>query len=472
MKEASSGLLVVTVIAVLSIVTTALAAEPTQLDLGSGTCSPGTRQVVEVTLTPAPGASVGAVASDLTYDPARLTFVGVEAGATTAARHGACTGRSGATAGTARIGCFTEDPSFFAIPYEAGVAARVTFECSASASAGPAVIGNTPAAATVPPVTAVAPIAGANGVYTILPQPSDTPAGTPTESPTAFVLATLTPAPSPTSSATAAATPTPIPTITITPTSTVTPTGTPTNAPPCAGDCNRDGEVTIDELLTLVNIAQGNVDVSACRAGDTNGDGLITIDEVIAAVSNALYGCGVTPPTPLPTRTPTHTPPPTVTRIATATATATLTRTLAPTGTPTRLFTPTPTTNPRCVSIDGDWSGRETGSIRCSGGGQSETFPVDESGTVTITQSDCNVSYTIPGTDFTRSGTVDRSNIHLNGPCAELDVESCSVSSNVITANGTVQGNTIHLTGSCTVSGVCDGIRVSCSGSTTATLTR
>jgi len=49
--------------------------------------------------------------------------------------------------------------------------------------------------------------------------------------------------------------------------------------------------VTIDEIITLVNIALGNEETSSCEAGDRNGDGKITIDEILNAVSNALNGC-------------------------------------------------------------------------------------------------------------------------------------------------------------------------------------
>jgi endonuclease/exonuclease/phosphatase family metal-dependent hydrolase len=49
--------------------------------------------------------------------------------------------------------------------------------------------------------------------------------------------------------------------------------------------------VTIDELLTLVNVALGNPPGSTCEAGDRNQDGEITIDELVSAVSAALYGC-------------------------------------------------------------------------------------------------------------------------------------------------------------------------------------
>jgi hypothetical protein len=60
---------------------------------------------------------------------------------------------------------------------------------------------------------------------------------------------------------------------------------------PCAGDCNDDRSVTIDEILTMVNIALGNTPLGDCLAGDTNGDRQITIDEILTAVNNALNGC-------------------------------------------------------------------------------------------------------------------------------------------------------------------------------------
>jgi hypothetical protein len=59
----------------------------------------------------------------------------------------------------------------------------------------------------------------------------------------------------------------------------------------CVADCNGDGQVTVDELLTLVNIALGNADVSSCLVGDANHDCHITIDEILTAVNNALNGC-------------------------------------------------------------------------------------------------------------------------------------------------------------------------------------
>lgn len=79
------------------------------------------------------------------------------------------------------------------------------------------------------------------------------------------------------------------PTVTATPTQTPAPTSTPV---PCVGNCNGDSSVTVDELLTMVNIALGNASVSTCSAGDPNHDDHITVDEILTAVNNALNGCG------------------------------------------------------------------------------------------------------------------------------------------------------------------------------------
>lgn len=72
-------------------------------------------------------------------------------------------------------------------------------------------------------------------------------------------------------------------------TPTVTPTATPEAA--CPGDCNGDGEVSIGELISGVNISLGAAAVETCRACDTDGDGDVSIAELIAAVTRALNGC-------------------------------------------------------------------------------------------------------------------------------------------------------------------------------------
>jgi len=69
---------------------------------------------------------------------------------------------------------------------------------------------------------------------------------------------------------------------------------------PCIGDCNGDGQVTINELLTMVNIALGLAPCSDCIGVHCP----VTIDQILAAVSNALNGCSNSNPTATATPTP------------------------------------------------------------------------------------------------------------------------------------------------------------------------
>jgi hypothetical protein len=50
-------------------------------------------------------------------------------------------------------------------------------------------------------------------------------------------------------------------------------------------------EVTVDELLRMVNIALGSADAGTCTAGDADRDSQIKINELITAVGHALTGC-------------------------------------------------------------------------------------------------------------------------------------------------------------------------------------
>jgi len=62
-------------------------------------------------------------------------------------------------------------------------------------------------------------------------------------------------------------------------------------APACAGDCNANGAVAINELIVGVNIALGNQATTTCPAFDLNANGSVAINELIAAVNRALSGC-------------------------------------------------------------------------------------------------------------------------------------------------------------------------------------
>lgn len=62
------------------------------------------------------------------------------------------------------------------------------------------------------------------------------------------------------------------------------------------GDCNGDGCVRVNELVTGVEIALGAVPASACEAMECNNGGLgIYIDCMLVAVGNALTSCPTVP---------------------------------------------------------------------------------------------------------------------------------------------------------------------------------
>jgi hypothetical protein len=127
--------------------------------------------------------------------------------------------------------------------------------------------------------------------------PSPSRASTETAVPTG--TASNTPNPSPIQSATRSPTPTTAPSNT--PTAMASPTESPSATPSpsvnpavvCVGDCSLDDEVTIAELLRMVNIALGGASVDTCEAGDSNHDKVVTINEILQAVSRALTGCAI-----------------------------------------------------------------------------------------------------------------------------------------------------------------------------------
>jgi hypothetical protein len=109
-------------------------------------------------------------------------------------------------------------------------------------------------------------------------------ADTPTPTPTA------TPLP-PTATATATVTQPPA-TDTPTPPTGDTPTATRTGGSSvCAGDCDLDGAVAVNELVTSVNIVLGSQPLTTCPALDPGGTGAVGISALIAAVNSALNGC-------------------------------------------------------------------------------------------------------------------------------------------------------------------------------------
>jgi len=153
------------------------------------------------------------------------------------------------------------------------------------------------------------------GTVECIPTPTSTYTSTPTVTPTVTTTATRTVTHTPTETRTATQTSTP----------SVTPTPTETPKSLCVGDCNADGEVTVNELITGVNIALGTSPVDTCAVFDQDQSGSVEVNELITGVNNALSGC----PSPAPTASPTPiheapTPTPSLTTsLPTSTPTAT-----------------------------------------------------------------------------------------------------------------------------------------------------
>jgi hypothetical protein len=58
----------------------------------------------------------------------------------------------------------------------------------------------------------------------------------------------------------------------------------------CTGDCDGSGDVTVNEIITLVNIALGTAQTAACPHGVPSG-AEVDITLIIRAVNNALLTC-------------------------------------------------------------------------------------------------------------------------------------------------------------------------------------
>ena len=113
----------------------------------------------------------------------------------------------------------------------------------------------------------------------------------------------------------------------------------------CVGDCDGNGRLTVEELVTGVGIALGNLVLDQCSSFDADNDKHVAVHELVRAVDDALYGCGAVPPTQPPTSTRTHTPTPTATASPTPTSSTT----------PTPTSTPTPSPTPGPPNVAGQW---------------------------------------------------------------------------------------------------------------------
>jgi hypothetical protein len=75
-----------------------------------------------------------------------------------------------------------------------------------------------------------------------------------------------------------------------------------TDIVPCPGDCDGDGHVSVGELVTGVRQNMGVTPSMPCDAFDPERDGIVSIDELVRAIVAALGkgGCGLAPSDPPP----------------------------------------------------------------------------------------------------------------------------------------------------------------------------
>ncbi len=147
------------------------------------------------------------------------------------------------------------------------------------------------ATATPSRTVTVAPVPSATLTRTATAAPSPTATSMPTITATATPTRAATATPTATATATASGSPTPTRTSSPTTTPTGSATATPTR-PVCVGDCNGDGSVTVDELVTGVNLFLDEAPLAVCPEFDVNGDGAVTVNEVVAGVNASLGPCG------------------------------------------------------------------------------------------------------------------------------------------------------------------------------------
>lgn len=61
--------------------------------------------------------------------------------------------------------------------------------------------------------------------------------------------------------------------------------------PTCVGDCDGDGFVAIEEVVTLVRVLLGESSLGLCVGADANEDGTVDVAEIVKAVRSLLAGC-------------------------------------------------------------------------------------------------------------------------------------------------------------------------------------
>lgn len=59
----------------------------------------------------------------------------------------------------------------------------------------------------------------------------------------------------------------------------------------CVGDCGGEGDVTVNEIVSGLQVSLGTAPIDACPRFDLDRDEAVTVDEIVRGVSHALGGC-------------------------------------------------------------------------------------------------------------------------------------------------------------------------------------
>ncbi|MCK6554924.1 hypothetical protein L6Q96_10145 [Candidatus Binatia bacterium] len=121
-----------------------------------------------------------------------------------------------------------------------------------------------------------------------------------------------------------------------------------------------------------------------------------------------------------------------------------------------------------CADVAGEWYLTEEVMATCTARG--ESFDMDESGggTVSFEQKGCEVSYTVPETNMTRSGKIVGNRMRLVGRFLMSTDPGVRFKPNITVIDGEVKGSNLSMMGTGLARANISGVQVSCEGQSTA----
>ncbi len=126
----------------------------------------------------------------------------------------------------------------------------------------------------------------------------------------------------------------------------------------------------------------------------------------------------------------------------------------------------------KCVNIAGRWRASETITATCSALGETETETLSGEGDIIIRQTDCNINYTVPTLNVSRTGSIEGNTLTLTGPLAFAAIDGVRFTENMASISGTVNGGTVVLNGTGIARGSVEGVSFSCTATSSGRLTR